>query len=47
MWVCPYFDIKEKKCTLWKTYQSNYNIEKYCLGPNSDSFKDCPNYKQG
>ena len=47
MCVCPYYDAKEKKCTLWKTYQDAYAIRTYCMGPNWDSYTNCPNYKHG
>ena len=42
--VCPYFDMERKKCKLYDTYQSDFAIKEYCLGPYWDSFKNCPNY---
>ncbi len=47
MCKCPYFNMEERKCMLWKTYQDNYIIELYCLGPYPDSYTNCANYKYG
>ena len=45
MCICPFFDPSTRKCKLWDTYQSNFCIQEYCLGPYSDSYTKCPNYK--
>lgn len=43
--MCPYYDEERKKCKLWDTYQSMYNINTYCMGPYWDSYRKCPNYE--
>lgn len=43
--LCPYFDLERKVCKLWDTYQGDYTIKTYCVGPYWDSFKRCPNYE--
>lgn len=41
----PYYDDQRKKCNLWDTYQSDYQISTYCRGPYYDSWKKCENYQ--
>ena len=41
---CPYYDPSNKKCKLYDTYQSDYQITTYCRGPYWDSYKNCANY---
>ena len=46
MYLCPYYDESRKKCKLWDTYQSEYQISTYCNGSYWDSYKKCANYEQ-
>lgn len=43
--ICPYFDGERKKCKLWDTYQSDYQVDTYCMGEYWDSYKKCANYE--
>ena len=31
MYMCPYYDPERRKCRLWATYQSDYQLRTYCL----------------
>ena len=46
-YMCPFFDPKENKCTLWKTQQDSYAIDRYCMSQYPESHTSCPNYQNG
>ena len=45
VYICPYFDVANKKCKLWDTYQSSYQVETYCLSCYADYWRKCENYR--
>ena len=43
--MCPYYNEQYKICLLYKTTQSDYNRNAYCMECKKD-YTDCPNYKE-
>jgi len=41
--VCPYYDARYNKCTLYGTLQGEYQKNTFCM--TSDKWGKCPNYQ--
>lgn len=46
MYMCPYYDPDRRKCKLWDTYQSDYQIRTYCCSDYMGYFRKCANYEE-